>query len=248
MAVKDTFFSEIAKTAAGDIEQDTFQSEQAASRAELTDPVQVFKQGVVSGGYNLAANLEYFKGIGNSIQGDQDALEKNLYAAEKLERESGMAMADVQQFDEFLENPTFLGFINQVSSATGQFAPSAIASIGAAVSGAGAGVAVVGLTGVTKGLVNNVAKKEVKRALTKKMKGQTLNPDEEDLVKGADQTPVDQEQFMLLEFVSGQVESMSEDLENMAHNKVNIMRLQKDMEKALTDIESLKDKIRNNGH
>ena len=185
MAVKDTFFSEIAKTAAGDIEQDTFQSEQAASRAELTDPVQVFKQGVVSGGYNLAANIEYFKGIGNSIQGDQDALEKNLYAAEKLERESGMAMADVQQFDEFLENPTFLGFINQVSSATGQFAPSAIASIGAAVSGAGAGVAVVGLTGVTKGLVNNVAKKEVKRALTKKMKGQTLNPDEEDLVKGA---------------------------------------------------------------
>ena len=118
MAVKDTFFSEIAKTAAGDIEQDTFQSEQAASRAELTDPVQVFKQGVVSGGYNLAANVEYFKGIGNSIQGDQDALEKNLYAAEKLERESGMAMADVQQFDQFLENPTFLGFINQVSSAT----------------------------------------------------------------------------------------------------------------------------------
>ena len=71
---------------------------------------------------------------------------------------------------------------------------------------------------------------------------------EEDLVKGADQTPIDQEQFMLLEFVSGQVQGMSEDLENMAHNKVNIMRLQKDMEKALTDIESLKDKIRNNGH
>ena len=71
---------------------------------------------------------------------------------------------------------------------------------------------------------------------------------EEDLVKGADQTPIDQEQFMLLEFVSGQVQKMSEDLENMAHNKVNIMRLQTDMEKALTDIEELKDKIRNNGH
>ena len=71
---------------------------------------------------------------------------------------------------------------------------------------------------------------------------------EADLVKAADQTPVDQEQFMLLEFISGQVESMSEDLENMAHNKVNIMRLQTDMEKALSDIESLKDKIRANGH
>ena len=71
---------------------------------------------------------------------------------------------------------------------------------------------------------------------------------EEDLVKGADQTPVDQEQFMLLEFISGQVNGMSEDLENMAHNKVNIMRLKTEMEKALSDIEALKDKIRNNGH
>ena len=71
---------------------------------------------------------------------------------------------------------------------------------------------------------------------------------EEDLVKGADQTPVDQEQFMLLEFIAGQVESMSEDLENMSHNKVNIMRLQADMEKALDDIEKLKDKVRHNGN
>ena len=71
---------------------------------------------------------------------------------------------------------------------------------------------------------------------------------EADLVKAADQTPVDQEQFMLLEFISGQVEGVVEDLENMAHNKVNIMRLQTDMEKALSDIEELKDKIRANGN
>jgi len=71
---------------------------------------------------------------------------------------------------------------------------------------------------------------------------------EADLVKNADQTPIDQEQFMLLEFIAGQVESMSEDLENMSHNKVNIKRLQADMDKALEDIESLKDKVRQNGH
>ncbi len=71
---------------------------------------------------------------------------------------------------------------------------------------------------------------------------------EADLVKNADQTPIDQEQFMLLEFIAGQVEGMSEDLENMAHNKVNIMRLQADMEKALNDIEKLKDKVRHNGN
>ncbi len=71
---------------------------------------------------------------------------------------------------------------------------------------------------------------------------------ESDLVKNAVQTPIDQEQFMLLEFIAGQVESMSEDLENMSHNKVNIMRLQADMEKALEDIEKLKDKVRHNGN
>ena len=71
---------------------------------------------------------------------------------------------------------------------------------------------------------------------------------EADLVKNASQIPIDQEQFMLLEFVSEQVEGMSEDLENMAHNKVNIMRLQTDMEKALKNIEALKDKVRNNGN
>ena len=71
---------------------------------------------------------------------------------------------------------------------------------------------------------------------------------EEDLVKGADQTPIDQEQFMLLEFVSEQVEDISDDLENMAHNKVNITRLQTDLEKALIDIEKLKDKVRANGN
>ena len=67
---------------------------------------------------------------------------------------------------------------------------------------------------------------------------------EADLVKNADQTPIDQEQFMLLEFVSEQVEKMSEDLENMAHNKGSLYMGQTDMEKALNDIEELKDKIR----
>ena len=56
--------------------------------------------------------------------------------------------------------------------------------------------------------------------------------------------PADSEQFMLIEFLSGQVETIQKDLQNMMNNAVNIERLQKDMEKALADIEKLKDKIR----
>ena len=56
--------------------------------------------------------------------------------------------------------------------------------------------------------------------------------------------PADSEQFMLIEFLSGQVEKISKQLEGMMNNKVNIERLQTDMEKVLQDIEKLKDKIR----
>ena len=56
--------------------------------------------------------------------------------------------------------------------------------------------------------------------------------------------PPDSEQFMLIEFLSGQVESLTKQLEGMMNNKVNIERLQTDMDKALADIEKLKDKIR----
>jgi len=58
--------------------------------------------------------------------------------------------------------------------------------------------------------------------------------------------PADSEQFMLIEFLSGQVEALQGQLKGMMNNQVNIERLQTDMEKALGDIEKLKDKIREN--
>ena len=59
--------------------------------------------------------------------------------------------------------------------------------------------------------------------------------------------PADSEQFMLLEHMATQVEKILKDLCEMMHNKVNIERLQKDVEKILSDVEKLKDKVRANG-
>ena len=56
--------------------------------------------------------------------------------------------------------------------------------------------------------------------------------------------PADSEQFMLIEYMSGQLEKMQTQLDNMMHNKVNIIRLQEDMKEARENIEKLKDKIR----
>ena len=49
---------------------------------------------------------------------------------------------------------------------------------------------------------------------------------------------------MLVEHMAGQITKMEESMSNMMHNEVNIDRLQKDMEKVLSDIEKLKDKQR----
>ena len=68
-----------------------------------------------------------------------------------------------------------------------------------------------------------------------------------DLLKKSEQLPVDQEQFMLLEDLYKTTEKIETRIEDMMHNKVNIEYLQKQLTKALTDIEELKDKVRANG-
>jgi len=70
---------------------------------------------------------------------------------------------------------------------------------------------------------------------------------ENDLLKKSEQVPVDQEQLFLLEDLYKTVEKIEIRIENMMHNKVNIQFLQKQMEKALKDIEVIKDKVRKNG-
>ena len=55
------------------------------------------------------------------------------------------------------------------------------------------------------------------------------------------------ELFLIVEHISGLVEKMEIEMSEMMHNKVNIERLQKDVEKILSDVEKLKDKVRANG-
>jgi len=56
--------------------------------------------------------------------------------------------------------------------------------------------------------------------------------------------PADSEQFMLIEYMAGQMEKMQVQLDAMMHNAVNIKRLQEDMKEARENIEKLKDKLR----
>tara|TARA_B100000965_G_scaffold402756_1_gene429402 strand:+ start:3733 stop:4092 length:360 start_codon:yes stop_codon:yes gene_type:complete len=71
---------------------------------------------------------------------------------------------------------------------------------------------------------------------------------ESDLLKKSEQVPTDQEQFMLLEHLAGQIENLQEEMQGMRNNTVNLNRAMTDIEKILENIENMKDKIRNNGN
>ena len=68
-----------------------------------------------------------------------------------------------------------------------------------------------------------------------------------DLLKKSEQLPTDQQQFMLVEDLYKTVEKLEKTQEQNMTNKVNIEFLNKQLEKALVDIEGLKDKVRKNG-
>ena len=70
---------------------------------------------------------------------------------------------------------------------------------------------------------------------------------EADLLKKAEQVPVNQELFMLVEFLAGQNEVMEKEIQSIESNNINIDFLKTQVEKLQKDVETLKDKVRYNG-
>ena len=68
-----------------------------------------------------------------------------------------------------------------------------------------------------------------------------------DLLKKSEQLPTDQEQYMLIEDLYKTTEKLEITQEQNMTNKVNIEFLKAQLEKALEDVEQLKDKVRANG-
>ena len=69
-----------------------------------------------------------------------------------------------------------------------------------------------------------------------------------DLLKKAEQTPKNLEIFMLLEELFKQTDKQQVLLDNNIHTQIKLEHLEDQLEKALRDIEKLKDKVRENGN
>ena len=94
---------------------------------------------------------------------------------------------------------------------------------------AAVGIAVFAYTELTARLVSLETSRELFQA---------------DLLKKSEQLPVDQEQLMLLEDLYKTVEKLEANQEQNMTNKVNIQFLREQLDKAMLDIEKLKDRQR----
>tara|TARA_A100000172_G_scaffold52731_2_gene33396 strand:+ start:214 stop:576 length:363 start_codon:yes stop_codon:yes gene_type:complete len=95
------------------------------------------------------------------------------------------------------------------------------------------GLGIIGYTELTARLTSLETSRELHQA---------------DLLKKSEQLPTDQEQFMLLEHIAGQVENIQKEMETMRNNNVNITYAMKDIEKIKESLEAIKDKVRKNGN
>ena len=67
---------------------------------------------------------------------------------------------------------------------------------------------------------------------------------EKDLLEASVQKPIDQEQFMLIEYITKQLEKIQKVLEENLHTNVMLEQHEKEIEKLKKDVEKLKDSTR----
>ena len=67
---------------------------------------------------------------------------------------------------------------------------------------------------------------------------------EKDLLEASVQKPIDQEQFMLIEYITKQLEKHAKMLEDNIHTGVMLKTFEKEIDKLKKDVETLKDSTR----
>jgi len=120
---------------------------------------EAFSSGLVAGVEGLGTSLDYFQALIGTAIGDDQMAEDNIAEAKVGEAISVGAMSGIQEFGEFLENPSVTGALTQVASFGGQGVPSLIYSIGSLATG--------GIGGAAVGVAVQVARKKAASRLVK---------------------------------------------------------------------------------
>ena len=149
----------IRSTNLGDLKGDVFQGEEGRLNLgpetpleidNLTSAIERFSAAYKTGVSTLKSSFLGADAAVASITGNKERMNESLRKAKEEQEAGAFYLLDSQPFEEFIEAPTFNGFIDSAIEATGQFAPTAITSIIAAMTGAGVGAGLSYLTGANR--------------------------------------------------------------------------------------------------
>lgn len=144
---------------------------------------EVFGAGVAAGNEQVVADINYLAALGNAAIGDEEGRDSRLRRARLFESISGEAMSGIQEFGEFLDQPTFSGFFEQVVSSIGQVTPAAVSTITSAVATGGvAALAQAGGTALLRGGGTQVVKKMVNDTAAKLGRGEVFDSVEKEFM------------------------------------------------------------------
>lgn len=140
---------------------------------------ETFDRGFGAGIEGIRTDTDYLKGLYNTVTGDSEAAAINIQAAREREARIAESLSGLETFEEFVENPTFDGFISQFGKIGGQVAPYALTTISSG--GSGAAVSILGKGALTAGS-RSVAKNIIKESMERAARGEAT-PDEKDLAE-----------------------------------------------------------------
>ena len=178
----DPLSSFLEKQYGSESKDNLFTSESATGTiAPTTGLTDTFSRGVQAGVTGLKADVSYFQALGATLFGADELAQNKVSEARARQDEAARSIEGVQDFAEFVDNPTIEGFFTQAAAGVGQIVPSAITTIaGAATGGIGLAIGKGALTASGR----LTAKKIVRDALTKTSK-QVADPDDLAIAQGA---------------------------------------------------------------
>ena len=127
---------------------------------------QKFEQAIDIGAAQLRGDIQRYSLAANVLLGRDNKAALNKTQAEVYDREAAIISEGFDSFEDFIKEPTFSGFANQVVYQVGKFVPNALTSAASAIGGAGVGgLAKWGLTQSSKRyarrLITNGARREM---------------------------------------------------------------------------------------
>ena len=140
---------------------------------------ETFDRGFGAGIEGIRTDMDYFKGLLNTVTGDDKAAAINIQTAREREARIAESLSGLETYQEFVDNPTLTGLLSQMAKIGGQVAPYALTTIGSG--GSSAVVTLLGKGALTAGS-KAVAKRVVKEAIERRVKGEAT-PDEKDLAE-----------------------------------------------------------------